>query len=268
MTYLSELQEEEQNKEKIYSSFEAKIKDVEKVRKDTTNYYKSQRYDDKVRFTASVPMHEAIKTEEVIKKQYDNLYDKPYFAHIRLRIKDEHTEDTMECYLSDNESLEFVIPLDNNPNIVLIPFKQEKERPFLAAAFHYYQLKGDEEISLSVVDQHLDKRFTQTLRPELIRDIDLFKRKINSIATFLPRDSGEIEADELLAKGSKKTEVMLNCEISLRLFRCSNLILFEPMLAKALLCKAVQDQVKHSVLFTDCFFYATYYKMQVGIKYY
>lgn len=196
MSYTDALWEEEHNKEKIYSSFETDVKDLFQKEKNAEDYYDSGNYEDQDSFIAAGSMWRVRKKRQAKEQLIKALYDKPYFAHIRINL--ENDGDYFDCFLSDNENLDRVITVLNEPNMHIIPFKLDKERPISTAAFHCYQAKTDEKILATVQNRGIKVIY----HPKLIRDVEVYRRQINNIVTFLPQESAEtqIEADELLAQ--------------------------------------------------------------------
>ena len=121
MSYANALREEEQNKEKIYSSFEREVEDLLKREKKSEEYYDSGSYEDQDTFVAAGTMWGVRKRRYVKEKLVKALYDKPYFAHIRMSIGKDG--DCLDCFLSDNEHLEGALTILNEPNMYIIPFK-------------------------------------------------------------------------------------------------------------------------------------------------
>lgn len=200
MSYIDSFREEERNKEKIYSSFESEVSGLLQRGEDAKDYYDSGSYEDQDSFFAAASMWGARKKRHAKEQQVKTLYDKPYFAHIRMRL--EGDGDCVDCFLTDNENLDGALTVLSEPDMHIVPFKQDKERPFLTTVFHCYQAKTDEKISVTVPDKRLGQVHEQLYHPELIRDVDVYQRQIRNVITFLPQETGEgqIEADELLSK--------------------------------------------------------------------
>lgn len=199
MKYSDVLKEEERNKEKVYSSFESELQQVRSSAKNAAEYYESGAYDDQDAFMAAGAMFGAFKAEQAKQKLVKALYDKPYFAHIRMH----DTGDDVDCFLSDNENLDSTMMVLGNADMMIVPFKLDRNRPFLSAAFHCYQAKTDEVIPVEVYDRRSGKRYSYAYKPELIRDVDVFRRTINNVVTYLPNEEESdvlLEADELLAQ--------------------------------------------------------------------
>ena len=61
---------------------------------------------------------------------------------------------------------------------------KDRERPFLSAAYHYYQTKEDEVILVEVRDRSSGALHENTYRAKLIRDVDVFRRELRGVNTF------------------------------------------------------------------------------------
>jgi Superfamily I DNA and RNA helicases len=203
MSYADALREEERYKEIVYSSFESEIDDLVRTEKRAKDYYTSGSFDDSDAFMAAGPMYAASRARQAKQEQVKALYNKPYFAHLRLLFGN---GEIIDCFLSDNENLDSSISVGDNSRIMLIPFKQDSNRQLFTAAFHCYQEKTSEKFSYLVTDRYKNEVISNSVLPKLIRDIDIHQRQINDIVTFLPQDTeeAEIEADELLAKRLKE----------------------------------------------------------------
>ena len=126
---------EEQHKESVYSEFDKQKHEASKSVQEREAYVKSGSYDDQDAFMAYSSKASAWERRHKIESLIQKIYTKPYFAHIALQ---EQGEDVTEhFYLSDNESLDEVMQIGENGN--LVPFKQDRKRPITTALFHCYQ---------------------------------------------------------------------------------------------------------------------------------
>ena len=199
MSYTQALRDEEKNKEIIYASFDSAVQRLAVTETKAEEYYESGSYDDQSAFMAASPMWQASRERQAKQRQVKELYERPYFAHICL--KEEDTGDAVDCFLSDNPSLDHRLGVDGAPNMHIIPFKQDNERPFFSAAFHCYQAKTEEKIPVRGYSKHTGE-FEKAYLPELVRDVDVRQRVLHDVITYLPMDSSvaKVSADEYLEK--------------------------------------------------------------------
>lgn len=180
---------EEQHKEAVYAEFDRQRDEASKSVRDKEEYVRSGSYDDQDAFMAYGSKASAWERRHKIESLIQKIYVKPYFAHIALQ---EQGEDTPEhFYLSDNESLNEVMQIGENGN--LIPFKQDRERPITTALFHCYQSKQEKEVRYNV---HGNEIIFSTL---LICDDEIKSRNLLNVMQLFPeQDAVSINADELL----------------------------------------------------------------------
>jgi DNA helicase IV len=200
VSYTDALREEESNKEKIYASFETEVKDLIQREGKIDAYFKSGAYEEQDAANVANTLLAARRATDELEQKVKLLLVKPYFAHIRMR--DKNDGDGIDCFLSDNEYLNAAISVSDDPSMMIIPFKQDKQRPFFTAAFHCYQAKTDETIPVITAGDHRGSFNRHLYQPELIRDVEVKQRQILDIVTYLPQDDGEdhVVADDLLAE--------------------------------------------------------------------
>ncbi len=148
MTMVSQvafLRSEEQCKESVYKEFDEMRRNAVKSASVAQASVDGGAYEDQESFPLYGLLRSAMdkrsKTESLVQK----LYKKPYFAHIEAH--DEDSVDSEHYFLSDCEMLDQMVQIGRNG--VLIPFKQDKERPISLALFHCYQAKKGDPIQYS-----------------------------------------------------------------------------------------------------------------------
>lgn len=195
MGYSDIMDTENRFMEQIYGAFEHEIRKLNNNKRRTADYYDSGAYEDQDAFTAAGAKSTASREAYMKEKQYAGIYDRPYFAHLTLNTSDGLSEDELDIFLSDNEKLDSAIQISDNPEVTIFPFKQDSERPFFSAAYSCYQAKSGKQFTVKGNDHSLF-----VYQPSVIRDVDVFKRRIQSIVCHFPiADSDEyIDADELL----------------------------------------------------------------------
>lgn len=198
MAYESLLKEEQNNADRVYSSLEREVKELVSAESREKAY--AGFGDDVESFMSASSAARATQTRQAKQQQYKSLFDKPYFAHIQMR--DAVDGDTTDCLLSDNADLDSMIPISGRSPMQIIPFKQDKQRPFFSAAFHCYQARDGKSIPVRVTDVRTGKSYEQHYIPQLVRDVDVFRRRVDGVVPYFPQVSEEapIDSDELLAQ--------------------------------------------------------------------
>jgi DNA helicase IV len=184
---------ENEYKERIYKTFE---KMREKGRNDVARAQKNidaGRYEDQDAFTVYNDRSDAWNRKHRDERIVQKLYLKPYFAHVRVRETGlgGQNEDA-HYFLSDCESLDSAVSVDAG---VIVPFKQDKQRPITGALFSCYQRKNGKGVTYKVGDNSI------TLIPDFICDDEIENRILrNAVQLFPIVDDVEeyIDADELL----------------------------------------------------------------------
>lgn len=194
--------DEEQHKERIYRSFEKEQRQSTEDVQDKEQYYLSGQYEDQDAFLAAGPLFDARSNKRSKDMEIKALYDKPYFAHVQVTEKDGGDSD--HFYLSDSEWLDKEIVVSDDWSSSIIPFKRMPERPLLEKVRLLYTLPSRNDFTVSVSDQRRNTQTTTIFTPNLIRNVDVFRRELRSVETLLPEllddEEEHIEADELLAK--------------------------------------------------------------------
>lgn len=194
--------DEEQHKERIYRSFEKEQRKSAEAVQDKERYYISGQYEDQDAFIAAGSLSAERRNKRRKDMEIKALYDKPYFAHVQVTEKDGGDSD--HFYLSDSEWLDSEIVVSDDRSSSIIPFKRMPERPLLEKVRLLYTLPSRNDFTVSVLDQRRDTQTTTIFTPNLIRNVDVFRRELRSVETLLPElldgEEEHIEADELLAK--------------------------------------------------------------------
>lgn len=194
--------DEEQHKERIYRSFEKEQRQSTEDVQAKEQYYLSGQYEDQDAFLAAGPLFDARSNKRSKDMEIKALYDKPYFAHVQVTEKDGGDSD--HFYLSDSEWLDKEIVVSDDWSSSIIPFKRMPERPLLEKVRLLYTLPSRNDFIVSVSDQRRNTQTTTIFTPNLIRNVDVFRRELRSVETLLPEllddEEEHIEADELLAK--------------------------------------------------------------------
>ncbi len=176
-------------KEIVYDEFDKlRTKTANSVKNAQLDVYRES-YEDQEAFMIHGALHDAKKKRHETEALIQKLYKKPYFAHIEA--KEEDTESSEHYYLSDCETLNQVVYIGNDG--ILIPFKQDKERPISRALFHSYQTKKGDPIVYYAPDGK------QRLIPMMICDDVIDNRQLLDAVQLFPKsDIFHITADELL----------------------------------------------------------------------
>ena len=195
--------DEEQHKESIYRSFERKQRHSTEAVQSAEAYYKSGQYEDQDAFMAAGPLSAARRNKHWLDMEIKALYDRPYFAHVQITEKDGGDSD--HFFLSDSEWLDSEIDVSGDRSTSIIPFKRMPDRPLLEKVRLLYTMPSRNDITVTVPDRRRGTQFTTIFTPNLIRNVDVFRRELRSVETLLPEmQEGEevehIEADELLAQ--------------------------------------------------------------------
>ena len=182
-------QAEEQYKETVYRQFD-------KMRKAAGTSVNTARsgvdrgsYDDQESFMMHNGLNSARQRQHEIETLIQKLYKRPYFAHIEAKF--EESDDSEHYFLSDCETLNQTVSIGSNG--LLLPFKQDRNRPISLAMFHCYQSKKGDPIEYKAHEE------TFTLIPQQICDDDIDSRKlIDAVQLFPETEMLQITADELL----------------------------------------------------------------------
>ncbi len=185
------LKEEERLKEEVYRKFDEMTSSATSSVRARQDDITQSSFDDKEAFMVHGELSSARKHRHEVAKLVGKLYDSPYFAHVVVSL-DDNPDDKENYFLSDCESLEQIVIIGNNA--MLLPFKQNKDRPISGALFHCYQAKKGDPIS------YKGPRGDEfVLVPQLICNTEIWKKKLKDVIRLYPQmDVSQITADELL----------------------------------------------------------------------
>jgi exonuclease VII large subunit len=201
MDYASIRREETHFMDVFYKSFEDDIKKLRQDQASADRYYQSGGFEDQDAFTAANDAYKASDRVHQKKLQYKELFEHPYFAHLSFHPEHLGIRDDLHIFLSDNENLESMLSLSSDPNSMIIPFKQDDQRPFLTAAFHCYQAKDGEPLEVTTTVKY-GEQHSYIYDPLVIRDVDVHQKRLGAVICYLPKGEGleQIDADEMLAQ--------------------------------------------------------------------
>lgn len=183
--------QEEKLKEEVYMTFDEMTSSASLRVQARQNDVADSAFDDKEAFMVHGELASAQKQRREAEQLVGKLYDNPYFAHIEVSL-DNDPNDRENYFLSDCETLENTIHIGDKG--LLLPFKQDKERPVSSALFHCYQAKKGEPISYRG-PQGDEFIFV----PQLICNTEIRMRKLKDVFPLYPQmDVSQIAADELL----------------------------------------------------------------------
>ncbi|MCI5625678.1 MAG: AAA family ATPase [Clostridiales bacterium] len=195
-THDSLVQSEEAHKERIYQNLEAIRSEAHQAENRRRNYVNSGAYEDQAAFMAYADLSSAREKFNAADQLYRILYRKPYFAHIEILENGESK--VKHCFLSDCELLDQpVFVEDRQVKGVLLPFKQDKERPISSALFHCYQAKDGKKVKYIVKTQY--GRNEVSIQPVFICDDEILNRELLGVSQLFPETEFlHVDADELL----------------------------------------------------------------------
>lgn len=181
---------ENQHKEDVYETFDKIRSKINASVKNSQSVVDAESYEDQDSWIAHSELGIAKRKRSEAESMIEDLYARPYFSHIEIIEEGELESD--HYYLSDCERLDHLVSIENGGN--LIPFKQDKERPFFVALFHaYQQKKGD------LISYRGNKGFESAFYTTLICDTDILNRELKNVIQLYPELSEiTIDADELL----------------------------------------------------------------------
>ena len=195
--------DEEQHKESIYRSFEKRQQQNTEAVHIAEQYYQSGQYEDQDAFMAASPLSAARSRKHRLDMEIKALYDRPYFAHVQ--VSEKGGSDSDHFYLSDSEWLDSEIIVSDDRSAAIIPFKRMSDRPLLERIRLLYTLPSRNDFTVTVQDHRRGTKSTTVFSPNLIRNVDVFRRELRSVEALLPEilegeEEEHIEADELLAQ--------------------------------------------------------------------
>lgn len=183
------LQSEEKCKESVYETFDKMRRNASDAVDAAQEKVDSGSYEDQEAFMVHDVLNGAWRRRHEAEFLVQQLYKRPYFAHIEAR--DEDSSYSEHYYLSDCESLNERVPVGNDGE--LIPFKQDQNRPISLALYHCYQDKKGNPVSYSAPGGNV------VLIPQLICDDEIDNRHLlDAVQLFPETEMLQITADELL----------------------------------------------------------------------
>lgn len=190
------LQEEEALKDSVYASFDNMIHRVNADANTAQQEYDSGKYEDQESaVVAGYASHVRRKARETM-KELGALYDKPYFAHLRLVVDED--DEVNHYLLSSAETLDRTIDIDASEPCCIIPFMQTKDRPLLEKLRLFYASPSKEKIRVVVHDSRSGDDIQTTYSPQLVRNVDIKARKLIGVNTLFDtgHSDGEFIADQ------------------------------------------------------------------------
>ena len=189
------LREEEILKDSVYASFDNMIHRANAEAISAQQEYNSGRYEDQESaVVAGHTSHVKRKAHET-KKELGALYERPYFAHLRLVVDED--DEVNHYLLSNSETLDRTIDIDASEPCCIIPFMQTKNRPLLEKLRLFYASPSEEKIRVVVHDTRSGDDIQTIYSPQLVRNVDIRTRKLNGINTLFDIGySDEESADE------------------------------------------------------------------------
>ncbi len=185
------MRSEEEHKERVYKKFIQEIQDSKTAVERCSDAMSFG--EDQDAFMACSALSSATKKKITLNAKLSALYKRPYFAHVAVR--DEQMNRVMNCFLSDNESLDTSkIILEDGYSGVLLPFKLDSKLPISVAMFHCYQAGNGQPVQMRGGDGKI-----RQLTTELICDDEIDNRRLLSVTQKYPiPDAYIIDADEFL----------------------------------------------------------------------
>lgn len=181
---------EEKLKELVYSKFDQMQSEAVASVNGAKSSLDGGGYDDKEAFMIHGSLNQANQRWREVHSLIGKLHESPYFAHVEASF-DTEDGDLDNFYLSDCESLEDTITTEDGG--MLLPFKQNPDRPISSALFHCYQAKKGEPITYHA------PRGDITFYPKLICNTEIESRKLLNVTALFPQmDVSQFTADELL----------------------------------------------------------------------
>lgn len=181
--------EEEKLKDKVYKTFDNMSQEASVSLDSEVKSINAGGFDDQDAFMLYGQLSSAKQRKHEVESLISKLYDRPYFAHIRVDYEDNSGRENF--FLSDCENLREAITIEDAG--LLLPFKQDNKRPISKALFHCYQAKTGETISYTA------PRGEIVFVPQLICDTDIEKRQLLNVIQLYPTpEDFKITADEML----------------------------------------------------------------------
>lgn len=182
--------EEEEKKNKVYQYFEGQRKEKQiAVDRDIGDINRGQ-YEDQ---DSSVVHNKSAESKKALRETVQmigDLFEKPYFAHIKTCGNDGSVASTTDFLLSNCPELEKTIPISDS--IFLLPFKKDTNKPLFDKLFHAYQAKNGEHFYDDSGQEHC---------PTLICNDEIKNAQLLNVALLYSENekAGDIvDSDEIL----------------------------------------------------------------------
>ena len=189
VTQVNLFKDEEKLKEKVYGELDRR---KEEAAGDVTSAKKTLdhgAFEDQDAFVPNSQLAGAREKRHKTERLVGMLYDRPYFAHVKVKYDGDGYED--DYFLSDCETLDESVPIKNGG--MLLPFKQDDRRPISGALFSCYQAKNGKRASYKVNDEVF------SFIAQLICDTDIESRVLRNVNQYYPKpETTQVTADELL----------------------------------------------------------------------
>ncbi len=183
------IHEEENIKEKVYCEFDKRRSDASANVKNQKQHVNKGAFEDQAAFMVHGQLAEAERKRHETERLISKLYEKPYFAHVRVEFEEDQY--VGNYLLSDCEGLDEIVDIDDSS--FLIPFKQDESRPISNALFRCYQSKKGRRITYNSLEK------TLAFLPKLICDTDVENRVLRNVIQYYPKpETTQVTADEML----------------------------------------------------------------------
>lgn len=195
--------EEERYKELIYESFESDIQSAANEVRGKSDDYKAEHYEDQDAFAVASLVARARDVLHSVQKRNNALYKNTYFAHVE--VLEDGESSPSHYFLSNSEGLDRLLQIERRDvDCTIIPFIQDKERPFLGAILECYRLRSGEAFEVTTYNRGCRQEEHFKYHPQLIRDVKVQQRRIiGDVTTFfstLKDEDSSADYDELFAQ--------------------------------------------------------------------
>lgn len=200
MEQTKEWRDEEQLKDNVYASLELREKIAYVNAQNVQKEFGAGRFEDRYTHVVAGEYSHVQKQSDDERRLVKSLWENPYFAHIQLAVTE---DDSIEHYMfSDSESLEEVVYITEDRSTCIVPFKQNRERPLLNKLRILPTAPSDADLDVEVYDARNGKRYHTIYKPQIIRNVDIYKRKLRSVTSLL----GIFEPKAELPEAQESTE--------------------------------------------------------------
>ena len=190
VTQVNLFKDEEKLKEKVYGELDRRKEEAAGDVNSAKKTLDHGAFEEQDSFIPNSQLSGAKEKRHKTERLVGMLYDRPYFAHVRVKYDGDGYED--DYFLSDCETLDESVTIKNGG--VLLPFKQDEKRPISGALFSCYQAKNGKRASYKVNDEVF------SFIAQLICDTDIESRVLRNVNQYYPRpETTQVTADELLA---------------------------------------------------------------------